>query len=473
MEILSAKATAPGAAGWRRHSRFVPPAATQATVPTLELFCDLVFVVAAHIVATELEHAPSLLAGAPIYFLRAFSLWNLWLLGTVMCNVAAQTDADGELDPLDYVVAFAITACAVSAARAVSEGNDPLFLTCYLLARALQTGHILVQTTRERPAHLAGEQYDRLRDLGLKCGLTFATVELLPLNGAIMLWSAPQPTIGGVPQHALALWACVPAGLTVIRFVGAVRHDLVYDTRHTPIARWGLLSTAHVSERDQLIALVFTGELLFSAATPGEPWMDTASTVAVCMGCFLLHFVCVPKGRTRAWDVGATRTMAEMYRHLFLFVALGGLGAAYPVLVHDNADAATHPGHAASAAVGAAGAPALLGSWQGCSNPGQGNMLLCISAATFLAFGALGAVTNPDPVGALAPRMGGWVRMVTRMATVLALGSLWLVPCERWPNVSLVVPALMMLSVAVELWGVQPRRPAPAPAGATCNAHLY
>ena len=91
-------------------------------VKPLELFSDLVFVVALNIVASgleeDLEEAHSLMPGLAIFVLRVFLLWHLWHVGTIVVNLSHATDDDGVLNPIDYLFTFGISAVVVVSSTA-------------------------------------------------------------------------------------------------------------------------------------------------------------------------------------------------------------------------------------------------------------------------------------------------------------------------------------------------------------------
>ena len=59
----------------------------------------------------------------------------------------------------------------------------------------------------------------------------------------------------------------------------------------------------HIAERYELIVLIFMGEMVFAATTPGS-WSLSLCTVFVFVSIFLLYFVCRPWGKRQlAWSV--------------------------------------------------------------------------------------------------------------------------------------------------------------------------
>lgn len=109
---------------------------------TIELLCDLVFVVALKLCADSLEDSSSLYPGLVIFALRIFLWWNMWHMGTIIFNLSVRLDDDGILNAFDFVVLFAIMACSIFMARSLPNNDDVEFLAFYLVVRLLHSGSL-------------------------------------------------------------------------------------------------------------------------------------------------------------------------------------------------------------------------------------------------------------------------------------------------------------------------------------------
>ena len=106
-------------------------------VTPLELFSDLTFVVAIHVVAVPIELAPEFLGqDLLVYVLRVFLLWQAWHLGTVYANVANLfTPGSDKLRPIQYVVILSLMAAMALLAGACERGDD---FRCACISRSVR-----------------------------------------------------------------------------------------------------------------------------------------------------------------------------------------------------------------------------------------------------------------------------------------------------------------------------------------------
>lgn len=249
-----------------------------------------------------------------------------------------------------------------------------------------------------------------------------------------------------MPTTALLWWSGVPFFLVLLKHVVPA----------LCIAAEPPFKDHHVVERYELIMLIFTGEIAFAVAAPGA-WSVSACALLVMISCFLLHFVCVVQGRASAFSLTIQHVAAEQHRHILLFCALGGLGAGYTLAAHEVAHAAA--GHHRVLTDGLAGPPHAEHApppFGGLTCEAHAHYLIAISGATFLIFSAFGAVLNRDPPPANGrPRLPACVRCAVRLCSGVATASLLLLPtCDPFPTAAL-VPALMLATALLELWGVQ------------------
>ncbi|WP_328415236.1 low temperature requirement protein A [Micromonospora sp. NBC_00389] len=219
------------------------PAAPGSRVTRLELFYDLVFVLAFLNVTTLLSahlHVRTLLAGLVVLAL----LWWCWVSFAALGNVV-RTD-QGVLPLIGAVTVVALFVLNLSVPEAFTNrpGGPPgplVFAACYLVIRVVQ---VLVLLTRaDAPGRAA-----------LRSGLPLlASVMLILVAGAL-----PHPPQVGVTWLQLTLWAAAVG----IEFTagGLVRS-----------AGLAVVSAAHVAERYALILLIALGESIISLGLGTKP----------------------------------------------------------------------------------------------------------------------------------------------------------------------------------------------------------
>lgn len=197
--------------------------------------------------------------------------------------------------------------------------------------------------------------------------------------------------------------------------------------------------------------------------------------------------------------ISPSRNFLEANLHYLLFCALGGLGAAYALTVHEAAHAHEHgaEGHtehsrmhrllnAHSSEPGGAidtssthGASNEASSTHGasheeaaaaavCASATFVNLLLAISAGLFLLASALMILNSSDPTAGHLPRLPQTARFLLRfMAALLAFSLPWLGCLVSFlvdsadDVITYAVPAVMILAALVEVWGSQPKHGAP------------
>ena len=80
-------------------------------------------------------------------------------MGTIIVNISARLDDDGELNVIDYAYSFIILGCTVFVARTVETDNDKAFAAFYLATRKCLSatnnllnisGSIMEQAIRQR-----------------------------------------------------------------------------------------------------------------------------------------------------------------------------------------------------------------------------------------------------------------------------------------------------------------------------------
>ncbi|SBT45616.1 low temperature requirement protein A [Micromonospora narathiwatensis] len=235
------------------------PAAPGSRVNRLELFYDLVFVLAFLNVTTLVSvnlSVRTLLAGLLVLAL----LWWCWVSFAALGN-AVRTD-QGVLPLIGAVTVVALFVLNVSLPEAFASrpGGPPgplIFAACYLVVRAVQ---VLVLLTR---ADAPGRAV-------LRFGLPLlASVTLLLVAGAL-----PHPPGVGPTWWQLALWAAAVG----VEFTAGGR---VRSVRLT------VVSAGHWAERYALILLIALGESIISLGLGPKPATGSSLSWAVIVASIL------------------------------------------------------------------------------------------------------------------------------------------------------------------------------------------
>ncbi|SCF10457.1 Low temperature requirement protein LtrA [Micromonospora viridifaciens] len=219
------------------------PAAPGSRVTRLELFYDLVFVLAFLNVTTLLSanlHVRTLLAGLLVLAL----LWWCWVSFAALGNVVRTDQGVLPLIGAITVVALFVLNLSVPEAFTNRPGGPPgplVFAVCYLVIRAVQV--LVLLTDSDAPRRAA-----------LRFGLPLlASVTLILVAGAL-----PHPPGVGPTWLRLALWAAAVG----IEFTAGGR------VRSVGLA---VVSAAHWAERYALILLIALGESIISLGLGPKP----------------------------------------------------------------------------------------------------------------------------------------------------------------------------------------------------------
>jgi len=453
-------------------------------------------VVALNVVARSLEEESEILLAVGVYAMRMFMLWHMWHSGMIVVNLMYATDDDDELNMVDYLLQFTQSALSVFMARAAATNDDQEFVGFFLAARTVQTATMILRVgARARPGRMVGERGDRHYVAAMMMpkatSIIFVLTEVLPLAPAIGLGLLrTHGEVDTSPTAGLWCWfvmVSLNSAFRLLAGVGSDKHPGAWVNGQPGGKYDPVLDMEHFAERYELIILIFMGELVFAAATPGS-WTISVATIVTQFAVFIHYFVAMPKHRSKPWTICPSRNFFEANLHYFLFCSLGGLGAAYALniheFVHDHAAGghadATHAHaeahhlrflshaadpHQAEHAPPTGHATADHEPAGSCALVSTSNVLLSISAGVFLLAKALMIRNSPDPEGRHAPKLPNCARFVASLtAAVLSIG-LWLgqLQCAisalvPWPiPTSYAVPTILMATALVELWGSQPR----------------
>ena len=294
-------------------------------------------------------------------------------------------DDDGILNFIDYASMLVLIALSIFMARAVAVNDDLEFILFYLCTRFVQVFYGMCRIIcRRRPMHVSEGHFALAVGVMHAHNAMVLLAETLPLGAAIYLralredggsiWDTILPAVnkhmhttggasgllstalfvtqekvahepgvvrrvddqpdasGNPPAIGIYLIATVLVLVWCFRLAGAIRTDIRHRMDDTFIP---VLDVEHVIERYELIILIFLGEMVFAAATPG-PWDLTLYTVVSLFTCFLLYFRARPYGGKLAWSISYLRNSCESLLHMLLFGCLGCLGAAWGLAIHNE-----------------------------------------------------------------------------------------------------------------------------------------
>ena len=292
----------------------------------VELFTDLVLVVALHAAASPFESVVDLWSGKnnlPIYLMRIFLLWRLWKGNAFFTAVAGRWSPSGRLGPMAYVGIILWMGCTLFAAQGCLRGDDRAIIAFYLLGRLVSVMGFCIQVCHPPPFGMELEQSTRLRGMLRSTFLIFLLIEALPLCLAGLLCE----DTGNASYAAFVLIALVPVLVLASRARRACRND-----------SGGLVSSSAaglviddfeaMQERYELIVLVLSGLVLWALLIPGE-YRVSLFCMLCAVGVFLLYFVARPLDLTPAYLVSDGRGMLAQHLHILVFGALPLLTVAY------------------------------------------------------------------------------------------------------------------------------------------------
>ena len=243
----------------------------------VELFSDLVFVVAMHIVAEPLEELDSLSSTqVPLYLLRVFSLWWMWHSAMLWANMANLLFEGDDVRVWHHGVLFFAMTMIVIFAEACKRNDSALGLLFYLAARVVMVISWKIEgVLRPRPPEMLPESYEglmkatKVAPMGLMIEGTFLTIASWLLHR-------------GQEVAALSCWGGLAATLLMLRTLYSF----------TP-PKCNPFSAGQMAERYELIILICIGEIVFAAAIPG-PYINSVLARCLCTPnrsppCSILH----------------------------------------------------------------------------------------------------------------------------------------------------------------------------------------
>lgn len=291
------------------------------SVTGIELFSDLVMVVAIHVVAVPLEEADVLINNIPWYIIRVFHLWLIWHSSMIAFHLSHLfRDAD---NPIHYGVVLIYMMLVMLLSQHYRTGDNWGALIINIIIRSFEVIVFAVQVNREPPMHFDSARLAILRLIPKSMVPNFIITELLPLSLALIF------QVDGQPRMSL-VWLSIVLAIAQ-RTYGAWKVDVIQrNSTQKPIE---VFDPHLMKERYELIALIFIGELAFAAAGPSEEWRSVGYCVFAMLaafGCFLLCFTARhPQvlAITEFWSRSGVHVMTGQHFYLGLFITIPAIAA--------------------------------------------------------------------------------------------------------------------------------------------------
>jgi low temperature requirement protein LtrA len=371
---------------WHVRMRGRDPTEPHRAVTPLELFFDLVFVVALAGAAELFHNAVAdgdVAYGVGVFLIVFFAVWWPWVQFSYFASAYDTDDVLYRL--LTFIQMAGVLVVAAGTERVFAALDFRILVGGYVIMRIAYVAQLL-RVAREDPVG---------REVALRFAVGIAAIQVL-----WVLRLAIGPPLGialvvvlGVGEMLIPLWA-------------------ERSGRRTP---W---HPAHIAERYALFTIIVLGECVFAPTTAvraateaGAPWM---ALITLSVGGLLLVFAMwwsyfkAPAQILRLTE--PRRQFAWGYGHFVIFVAVVALGAGLQVAV----EAVTDPEHVSSLTAGlAVGVPTALFAASVAvlhrrGRPWREMAPLAVGAVVALAIGATaGIVAVPVVVLAIGVLMAG------------------------------------------------------------------
>lgn len=427
-----------------------PPA-----VSLVELFYDLVFVVAIHDVASGLEtHEALWPQPVALFLLRMYLVWAVWHRTAGWANIASQIHRR-RFRLHHYVLFLLLTAIMSLMARAVKADDNRALLILFGAFIWLNAVCFIVEAASAG----AGKERDFIVSL-IKMSLPSMAVE----SGlsALAAYYADTPTLC---TEALWSWAAL-----ALLFLGTRTLMALFFSCHPAKLPPILFEEEHFAERYALISLIFLGEVVAAGGVQSsgtaitDELLPVASAIATAFQAFLLAFVAQPSARRNPWQCGLVSIVHAPHAYLVMACSLAALGPAYARLIEaaaeEAAEVAAEVAGAAQLDAAAAAHPRRRAGLA--SEPSSGEALppddsvalLFLSVSGFLlASAAVGALGADKP--AAKARCGSAVRAAAQALTGVLVGVLTLLPeCDDRAFAAALVPLLLAPLTLFQFWAI-------------------
>lgn len=290
------------------------------SVTGIELFSDLVIVVAIHVIATPLEEEGAIANHLPWYLIRVFHLWLIWHSAMIAFHLS-HLFKDAE-NPIHYAVVLTYMILVMLLSQHYRTGDNWGALIIDMILRSLEVAAFAVQVNREPPMHFDSDRLVILRLIPKSMVPNFIITELLPISLSLIF------QVDGQPRMSL-VWLSITLVIAQ-RTYGAYKVDVMQrDSKKKPVK---VFDDGLMKERYELLALIFVGEIAFAAAASDE-WRSIGYCIFVMLaafGCFLLCFTArQPKilAITEFWSRSGVHIMTGQHFYVGLFCAIPGIAA--------------------------------------------------------------------------------------------------------------------------------------------------
>lgn len=417
-------------------------------VSVLELFYDLVFVVAIHDVATGLETEATLWPDpVSLFLLRMFLVWSIWHRWAAHMNVALQIHHRA-LRAYHYVCVLLLLACMSFSSRAVKGNEDRTLLVLFGVQVWLQVALICVEAVVAR-----GKERDFL--------LTMLKIMVPPtvLETILVALAAYFADGTAVPSLQCRLcWAAVAVLFLGTRtFAGCVM--ACSDPAKLPPV---LFDEEHFQERYQLIMLIVMGEVVAAGAGVVSGSVSAIalplSAIVTAFLCFLIAFVAQPAARRNPWACGHASRVHAPHAYLAMACSLAALGPAFARIVEEAGRHSKGPDEGEGASEGNEPSSGDAARADGCASVG----LLYLSVGGFLIASASVHALGEDRAPS---RCASSTRAAVQAILGLLMCVLVLVPGCNANLAAALVPGLLAPLTLFQFW-------ASAKAGAAADGHL-
>ena len=402
-------------------------------VTSLELFSDLVVVVAIHVIATPLEEE-GILANIPWYIIRIFHLWLIWHSATISFHLSHLfKDAENPVLLL-IVLLYMVLVLLLAQHYRIDDNFGALIIN--MILRAMEVASFAVQVHRDPPMHFDSARLTILRMIPQSMVPNFVVTEVLPLSLSLIF------SVDGQPRMSL-VWLSIVLVMAQ-RTYGAYKVDRIQSQSSKPPVK--VFDDHLMKERYELISLIFIGEITFAAAGDGDDWLSVGYCCFVMLtafGCYLLFFTARQPPKIMSiqefWSRSGVHIMTGQHLYLGLFASLPAIAAGY---MH------------------------IAESMEGMEEDNLNGNVLCdpsssslliLSATTFLVFSAFVQAMTKAKREAV---MKQWQLVTVRLLWSVICAGLYFLPerascVSRHPVASFAVPIIFFSSTMIEIYGLQ------------------
>lgn len=286
----------------------------------LELFFDLVFVVAvsraASALALSIEHGAAI-AGFTMFAMVFFAIWWAWVNFTWFASAFDVDDWGYRLLTLTQMLGVIVLAIGVT--PAADAGDFGLIVAGYVIMRLA----LVVQWIRASRSHVA------LRSTALRYVVGVSVVQLAWIG----FLALPQPWVTPAFLFLVVAELCVP----------------ILAERHHPTP-W---HPGHVVDRYGSFTMIVLGESMLATVTAIAVMQQPNSSLLASVGAGVLAFALVSMMWWVYFSASAVRSLTSLpralgfgYGHYFIFAAVASFSASVGLLVAENDQGTNTPSRA-------------------------------------------------------------------------------------------------------------------------------